>query len=339
MVSCDKEGDDGNPKGLPPITDTTSVPGYGILEDFAGTWNGPVTSSTPLGSYPEWIVDFRPVSAAQLSSKAELDTLNNIFMGFFIVKDKDRYVMAFRNGGGFAGLQRISYARCDSSHSNGLERYYRFSDFKAGTNRVYAEFRFRNDSVYMQSFTNKYNSLTAPVPHMQWTAKRVDTTAVQASKQHFDFPKKQQVKDFSTAFDNLTEAVFYGTGSDPYPQAEHPYLGKTTVQCSLASSVTVQPNAKVILIITTQPLFNGFSYIPANLKYRSRYVLLSGAGGSTYEFNMMHPGSYYLNAIYDSNGDLAPQPGEYLQYPFDKPFSLSAEGTQTVATQIGFQIP
>lgn len=339
-MACDKNNKpDGDNDDLPPISDTTTVLGYGILGDFAGAWNGPVTSTTALGSYPEWIVDFRPISASQLSSKAELDTVNNILMGFFIAKDKDRYVMVFRNGGGFAGLQRISYAKCDSSYSNATERYYRFSDYKAGTSRVYAEFRFRNDSVYMQSFTNKYNSLSAPTLHMQWSAKRVDTTAVQASISHFNFPQKQVVKDFATTFDSLTEAVFYGLQNDPYPQDQHPYLGEATVACSFGSAVQTQPGAKVILIITTQPLFNGLQYNAANLKYRSRYVLLTGAQGSTYVFNTMHPGSYYLNAIYDTNGDLTPQSGEYLQFPFDKPFTLSAEGTVNVPTEIGFQIP
>src|ERR1043165_6321675 len=63
------------------IDASTPVTGYNILGRLPGIWNGPVTSSTPLGSYPEWIVDFRPVSAAQVSAKNELDTVNNILMG------------------------------------------------------------------------------------------------------------------------------------------------------------------------------------------------------------------------------------------------------------------
>ncbi len=336
--ACDKN----TPKDddtLDPINDTTNVLGYGILSDFSGIWDGPVSSTTPLGSYPEWIVDFRPVSPAQLSGKAELDTVNDIFMGFFIAKFEQKYVMAFRNGGGFAGQQRVSYARCDSSYSSGLERYYRFVDFKAGVNRLFVEFRFRNDSVYMQTFTNKYNSLSAPTMHMQWNAKRVDTSSVAESKQHFNFPKKQEVKDFSTTFNNVSEAVYYGNQVDPYPQAEHPYLGQTNVTCSFGSAVQTQAGAQVIVIITTQPLFSGFQYVPANLKYRSRYVLLKGAQASSYQFDYMHPGSYYLNVIYDTNADLVPQPGEYIQFPFDKPFNLSVNGVVDLQSTINTVIP
>lgn len=337
-IACDKKKTQ-KPDVTPPITDTTTVLGYGILSDFVGIWNGPVTSTTPLGGYPEWIVDFRPISAAQLSGKAELDTVNDIFMGFFIAKFDTQYVMAFRNGGGFAGLQRVSYARCDSAYDTGTERYYRFSDFKAGPNRLFAEFRFRADSVFMQTFTNKYNTLSAPTMHMQWTAKRVDNTAAQLAQQHFGFPKKQQVKDLTESFENLTEAVFYGTVTDPYPEQEHPYLGQASIACTFGNAVQTQPGARVIYIVTTQPLFNGFQYLPANLKYRSRYVLLTGSHPSNYVFDYMHPGQYYLNAIYDTNADLVPQSGEYIQYPFDKPFTLAANGSASLVTEIGFEIP
>lgn len=71
---------------LPPIDNSSNVKGYSILEKLPGIWNGPVTSPTPLGSYPEWIVDFRPISPSQVSAKNELDSVNDIFMSFFIVK-------------------------------------------------------------------------------------------------------------------------------------------------------------------------------------------------------------------------------------------------------------
>ncbi|CAN5435057.1 hypothetical protein BH09BAC1_BH09BAC1_19770 [soil metagenome] len=338
FTACDKGGTDED-KEVKPLTDTTTVVGYGIMEDFAGIWNGPVNSTSALGSYPEWIVDFRPISAGQLTAKNELDSINDIFMGFFIAKAKDKYVMTFRNGGGFAGMQRVSYACCDSSYNNGTERYYRFVDFKAGFNRLYIEFRFRNDSVHMQSFTNKYNTLSAPTLHMQWDAKRMDGSASHLAAQQFGFPKKISVKDFATTFDSRSDAVFYNVEEDPYSQSEHPYLGNTLIDCSFGSAVQTQAGAKVILIITTQPLFAGLQYTPVNLKYRSRYVLLTGAHGSSYNFDYMHPGTYYLNAIYDTNGNLVPESGEFIQFPFDKAFTLSANDTIDISTQISLQIP
>lgn len=57
--------------------------GFGVLNKIKGIWNGPVSSTTPLGGYPEWIVDFRPITENQIAAKNELDTLNDIFMSFF----------------------------------------------------------------------------------------------------------------------------------------------------------------------------------------------------------------------------------------------------------------
>ncbi len=339
FFACDKGKPKDSDDKAKPISDTTNVLGYEILNDFVGIWNGGVTSTTPLGGYPEWIVDFRPISASQLSGKAELDTLNDIFMGFFIAQYQGKYLMTFRNGGGFAGLQRVSYASCDSSTITSGEHYYRFVDFKAGLNRVFVEFRFRNDSVYMKTYTNKYNTLNAPTLHMEWKAKRVDNAAAAAAVQHFGYPKKVVVKDFTTSFDGVSEAVFYGTQTDPYPQSEHPYLGQASITCSFGNNVQVQAGAQVIVLITTQPLFSGFQYLPNNAKSRSRYVLLTGAAANSYTFDYMHPGDYYLNVIYDTNGDLVPQSGEYIQYPFDKPFSVGVTGSVDLQSMINTVIP
>lgn len=339
LASCGKHEPDTTDKPTDkPLTDSTHVKGYGLFNHITGIWDGPVTSSTPLGSYPTWIVDFRPVSAAQVSGKAELDTVNDIFMGFFIAKRDTQYIMCFRNGGGFAGLQRVSYASIDSVKETATEAYYRFVDFVAGESRLYVEFRFRNDSLDMKTYTSKYNSVSPPVLHMHWTARRVDTSSTQDAITEFSFPQKQLVKDFSTAFDGLTEAVFYGLANDPYPQSEHPYLGETSIQASLGGNVQTQPGGRAVLIITTQPLFNGVVYQPGNLKFRSRYVLLSDAPYN-YTFDYMHPGSYYLNAFYDTNGDTYPQSGEYLSYPFDQAFSLSANGTASKSVQVSFEVP
>ncbi len=72
---------------------STNVKGYNILAKVPGIWNGAVYSPTPLGSYPEWIVDFRPISASQVSAKNELDAINDIFMSFFVAKFENKYML------------------------------------------------------------------------------------------------------------------------------------------------------------------------------------------------------------------------------------------------------
>src|SRR6476620_6454927 len=92
--------------------------GFGVLNKIKGIWNGPVSSTTPLGGYPEWIVDFRPITENQISAKNELDTLNDIHMSFFIALYNNQYKVAFRNGGSFAGNKRVSYFLADSVSEN-----------------------------------------------------------------------------------------------------------------------------------------------------------------------------------------------------------------------------
>ncbi len=344
-TSCkDKKDNDELPPtsgGSGGIDASTPVMGYDILSKLPGIWNGPVTSSTPLGGYPEWIVDFRPVSAAQVSAKNELDSVNDILMGFFIVKHGGSYKMAFRNGGGFAGNKRIAYAMIDSVSETTNNYFYRFSDFKAGKNRVYTDVLFKDDSLIMHVYTNQYNSLPSPVTHMLWKAKLQDNTSTAAAISTFGFPQKQQVKDFSTTFDSRTEAIYYSAADlaiDPYNEASQPYLGQTTVNIAFDGTHIPDPAKKIFLMITTQSLFSGVTYNPAQLKFRSRYVLLASTD-NVFTFNYMHPGSYYLYTFYDANGDGLFSSGDWMDSNLSNTFTLAALGTQNVNAMINFTIP
>ncbi len=321
------------------LTASYNVEGFGILNKLPGIWNGPVYSPTPLGSYPEWIVDFRPISAGQISAKNELDSLNDIFMSFFIVKYDCDYKMAFRNGGGFAGNVRSSYMILDSLNEGTQESYYRFVDPVSGGTRVYTEITFKDDSLIMHTYTNQYNTLQEPVTHMRWTASLRDASSTQNAITHHGYPEKILTKDFSTTFDGLSEAVFYNSSTDPYPETEQPYLGVSTINVNITNPASPDPAKKILYIITTQPLFSGMVFNSANLKYRSRYVLVSAANSTSFNFNYMHPGTYYLNAVYDANGDLNFNSGDYINSNFDIPFTLTAEGTTSATATINFQIP
>jgi hypothetical protein len=174
----------------PVIADINNTIGFGVLKKLKGIWNGPVTSTTPLGGYPEWIVDFRPNSENQISAKNELDTLNDIFMSFFIAKYDNQYKVAFRNGGSFGGAKRVSYFLADSVSETVSKSFYRFNEIIKGKSRAYTEVIFRADSLYIKSYTNKYNTQTSASPHMTWSAKSQDTTSTLAAVSNFNFPKK-----------------------------------------------------------------------------------------------------------------------------------------------------
>lgn len=339
LSACrDKQDDpvDTNPPA-PVAPDIQNTFGYGVLGRLKGIWNGPVTSTTALGSFPEWIVDFRPVSASQISAKNELDSINDIHLSFFITLHNNQYKVAMRNGGGFAGNQRNSYFLADSVSENSGQAYYRFSEVVQGRARAYSELIFRADSLYLRSYTNVYNTQPSATPHMSWSAKLQDTTSCAAAVAQFGFPQKQLTIDFSHAFDAVLESIYYNSSSEPYPASAQPYLGQSQISYSYASQYTPNPSSPVFLIITTQPLFSGFTFNAANLKYRSRYVMLPAADPA-FTFTGMHPGGYYLYAFYDADGNNMANSGDWIS-AVNTPFTLSASGTVSASTQINFTIP
>jgi hypothetical protein len=323
-----------NPTAGPGVENTL---GFGVLNNVKGIWNGPVTSTTPLGGYPEWIVDFRPIAENQISAKNELDTLNDIFMSFFIVKHANDYKMAFRNGGSFGGMKRVAYFEVDSVSEVASQSYYRFSEIVIGKNRAYTEVIRKSDSLIIKSYTNSYNTLPSATPHMTWRAKLQDTTSATPAINHFSFPQKSVAKDFSSTFVGQTESIYYNSSSDPYPENTQPYLGQTTFNYTFDASHVPNPTKKVMLIIMTQPLFSGAIPNLANLKYRSRYVILA-ANDTNFLFNYMHPGSYYAYAFYDADGNGTANSGDWLSTA-NTSFALNALGTATISTQINFTIP
>ena len=345
-ISCKKgKTDDTTPPeedgtcNLAAISSSSSVEGFGILEKLPGIWNGSVYSPTPLGSYPEWIVDFRPISSSQVSAKNELDSLNDIFMSFFIVKYDCEYKVAFRNGGGFAGQVRNSYQLIDSLNEGPTESYYRFSDPKAGKNRVHTAVTFKPDSLIIHVYTNQYNTLSTAETHMIWRAKLQDQTSTQNAISLFNYPQKVLTRDSSTTFDGSPEAIYYSASQDPYPEQQQPYLGNSTININVTNPGTVDPSKKILISITTQPLFPGSVFSINNLRYRSRYVFVDALQNTSFNFNYMHPGTYYVNAIYDSNGDYNFSTGDYMNFPFDVPLTLSAEGTTSANVNVNFEIP
>lgn len=318
----------------PTLTDTTQIKGYNLLSKICGIWDGGVTSTTRLGSYPEWIVDFRPISAAQVGAKNELDTANNIFMSFFITYHSG-YKLAFRNGGAFANMQRTSYMEVDSVSETGTQSYYRFVDFVKGAKRAYTEVIFKQDSLILQSFTNIYNTEQTATPHMQWRAKLQDSTSCQAAKSHFNFPQKVLVQNFDTTFAQVTESIYFQNVGDPYPANAQPYVGQATL--SYTSTFTLNPSNHVFLLISTQPLISNTGPITGNFIYRSRYVILN-ASDASYTFTLMHPGSYYLYAYYDTNGNGVLDSGDYVSTA-NTTFTLAASGTVSASAAINFQMP
>jgi len=152
------------------------------------------------------------------------------------------------------------------------------------------------------------------------------------------FQKKTLTQNFSNTFTGQIESIYYSiTGGDPYPETDQPYLGKITISYNFAGTYTPNPTNKVFLVITTQPLINGFSFNSTNLKFRSRYVILD-ANDTSFTFNYMHPGTYYVYAIYDNDGNQTFNSGDWLSAT-NTTFTITNLQQISAGTTINFTIP
>ncbi|MCX7606712.1 MAG: hypothetical protein N2170_05545 [Bacteroidia bacterium] len=293
---------------LSPLSPTDPI-GFDLLARLPGIWEGPLVSTTSVGNFPFWKVDLRPISSGQVSSRSELDSANDIHLSFFIARYGDKTLLCFRNGGYFSGMERISYLLLDSTASG----YYRFSEPVTRGRRAYAEVHFPHpDSLILSAYTNKMGTTQQPVLHIRWNARRLDTTAAQAAIQRFSFPQKSIILDLSQAFQGRTEAIYYSPiQNDPYPSSGQPYLGTLRASYQHGNGYTPDSSRFVILFTTTKPLLEGMQYYPDRLRYITRYVRLPSTKGN-FTFRHMHPGSYYLYALYDVDGDGQPSSGDWF---------------------------
>ena len=200
--------------------------GFGFLDKIIGLWNGKVFSDTPAGSFDAWYVDFRPVSSSEVVQFSNLDTNTIDYISFFIVKHDNKLKIAMRTEGVFMNKGCVTYEVLDSADEE--HAYYRFSDFCAGKKRAFTEFIFKDDNLIMQTFTNKFNTLDKPKLHSKWEAIRVDTKNAEIAKKYFKYPQHVMIKDFTNAFKNMSESIYFTFENDPYPSSSIPYVGSVT---------------------------------------------------------------------------------------------------------------
>ncbi len=312
------------------------IPGFGLLERICGQWHGPVFSATPAGSFENWYVDFRPVSAGQVSQYSTLDVETLNYISFFIVKYKGRLRIAMRTYGVFQNKGCITYEVMETADES--RGYYKFSDFRLGSKRAYTEFTFTEDRFVMEVYTNKFNQLDILELHSRWEAELGSRRASAAAAARFNFPLPVMVKDFSTVFNNVPECIFFAVDDDPYDASSQPYVGRVTVNISVEESLPVAESDEFFLLLTTEPLFQGLRFMEDNMKFISKYVFLPSTY-SVYTFNNIHPGDYYLYSYNDVNNDRKHLSGDYMSSALDNVLTVPAHGTAALDTEIDFVIP
>jgi hypothetical protein len=310
--------------------------GYSFLSQITGQWSGPVTSATPAGDFPIWYVDFRPVSASQVSQFSLLDsqTVNNI--SFLIVKHDNELRLAMRTEGCFNKKCCVTYEVLDSvSEANG---YYRFSDFQGGNKRAYTEFRFTESSFVMDVYTNIFNKLDELKLHTHWEANLGSKEAANQAIEYFDYPQAIMVRDFTDAFKNMKESIFFTLENDPYSSTSQPYVGSVTVDISISENLKLAGDHELFLLLTTESLFEGLKYDSDKKKSFSKYIFLP-INTRKYTIRNVHPGTYYLYSYDDINQDKQHLSGDYMSSDIENIIEVKENSDTKVHTNIDIIIP
>ncbi len=194
-----------------------------------------------------WYVDFRPVSSAQVSQYTSLDpdTHNNIT--FFIVKHDNQLKVAMRTYGVFKNKGCVTYEVIDTVNES--KGYYKFSDFQSGDERAYTEFTFKKDGFLMEVYTNKFNRVKPLQLHSRWEAKLSDRSSALDAIAHFNYPQPVMVKDFSDAFKDMHESIYFTLEKDPCNSSLQPYVGQVTFNISIDKRLKVENNHELFLVI------------------------------------------------------------------------------------------
>jgi hypothetical protein len=338
LPACDNQSDQKKDEPGPDTTQagTPRKPayyGFEVMTRMLGIWNGSLRTGTSLGNFPEWVVDFRPIDRAMVMGKSELDPQNDIFLGIWPAKYGRDTVMVFRNGGQFAGMDRISYTLLDTVFTRNGRTTFRFQDVVEGTNRIKADFTFVQDSLYLLVYTNNRF-------HFEWSAKK-RADASQQAQQAVGFARQVVVKDLSTAFAGRNSSTFYNRSEDPYPATAHPYLGNLNLTIGFSPQASPTPTDNILVVLSTQKLIQGFVPSLTNFGARSRYVVLkrpTGSGNVSYSFTYFHPGTYFLNVVVDKNGNQTIDPGDHIMSTFDKPVTVNQAQVATADALVDFRL-
>lgn len=315
---------------------SSDVFGYGFLNRITGLWNGPVTSTTSSGSFPAWYVDFRPVAANQVSQFSKLDssTVNN--MSFFVVKFQNQLKIAMRTEGCFNDKCCITYEIMDSV--NEKTGYYRFSDFISKEKRAYTEFQFTKNELVMQVFTNKFNLEKKTKIHSRWAATCASKNEAETMAKIYNYPQSVPVADFTDAFKNMNESIFFTFENDPYPSSKQPAMGSLAVNIEIEKKLRLKKTDEICLLLTTQPLFCGIKYNKEQLKYISKYVYLP-IDTRNYTIRNLHPGTYYLYSYVDVNFDKHHRTGDYMSSDVTNVAEIKVGQEYKINTIIDMVIP
>lgn len=305
-----------------------NIDGFEFLEKMQGHWVG---SMLIIADELDWFAfDYRAISPSQIHGIFEGGTVGNLLTSFFVTDFKDTRTIMARNGGLLNGIYRTSYFVMDSVDHSIDGDFYRFVDAEGGTNTMWMELRFTNDSLYFNAYTSRLG-LNLPSRHMTFKARKEHIELAQAAASAVGFPQNEPAWDFSQGFNqdylyaeegaksatflayddtNMKDVFTLAAESgDPYTIEDQPHLGYLEIDIVRNSSIE---GKQLWVNLSKDPLTDNDGYFHSVDAFNT--VLLFpeiGADQDQFLVTYLHPGDYYVNITADVNGDGTISTGDY----------------------------
>lgn len=341
LTSCEKEiRNIADIKEIPPVDNSDNGPkpivitpidinqqGFEFMDKIQGHWVG--QNMVINQEYPWFAFDFRANSPSQVLGMFEGGSMGNLFNSFFVTDYEDTRTIMVRNGGILNSIYRTSYFVLDSIASTGQGDYYRFVDAQGSTNSMWMELMFKGDSLSFNAYTSKLGVSFPPSRHMTFKGKKENLILAQTAAAAVNYPQNTPAWNFSNGFvkddfylnagDTVAKSATFLTqgnfsietlaalAKDPFTITDHPYLSRLGVTINRNSQID---NTVLFLNLSKDPLTDANGYF---IFQNFGSVLLFPelvATASYQEFTYLHPGTYYVTVIADTNGDGLPSPGD-----------------------------
>lgn len=311
-----------------------NIDGFDFLEKMQGHWVG--INRVIADDYPWFAWDYRAISSSHIHGIHEGGTLGNLFTSFFVTNFNGKRTIMARNGGVLNGIYRTSYFVLDKVEDRNSDgKYYRLVDAVGGTDIMYMELRFKQDSLYFNSYTSNLGN-RIPTRHMTFKGKKMHNELAQASATATNFPQNvvDQGLDFTNGFNTEylyveqqgqtpKSATFLAQQSnnnvyelapqsgDPYIISDHPRLGTLTVNITRNNQIT---DDNLLVYLSRDPLTDTDGYLTQNTEAYDTLLHFPTLENNEdlFLFTYLHPGTYYLTIVADKNNDGSPSQGDIL---------------------------
>ncbi|CAM1352981.1 hypothetical protein [Tenacibaculum halocynthiae] len=324
-----------NPDPLTEVIPTNiNTDGFDFLEKIQGHWVG--SNRVIADDYPWFGWDYRAISKSHIHGIHEGGSLGNLFTSFFVTNYKGTRTIMARNGGLLSGIYRTSYFVLDKVENRNTEgKYYRFVDAIGSENIMYFELRFKNDSLYFNSYTSNLGN-RIPSRHMTFKGKKMHIELAQTAANTTNFPQNviDTGLDFKNGFkpenlyveqggESAKSATFLAQqtnnnvyelapqSGDPYQITNHPRLGTLTVNLTRSSQIS---ETDLLVYLSRDPLTDVNGYLTTNMNAYNTLLHFPSLENkeNDFLFTYLHPGEYYLTVIADKNDDGSPNQGDIL---------------------------